>query len=95
MQDGEIPEVAGPRVERLVEMARLVAAKRGRPRGVEETLDPEDPDSELFANDGLPPRPHARLAGPTFEQWLEHHVAPQKARTNKTRPASSSRLLSR
>jgi uncharacterized protein YbjT (DUF2867 family) len=65
-----IPEVAGPRVERLVEMARLVAAKRGQPEGIEETSDPDDPDRELFATDGLLPRPHATIAGPTFEAWL-------------------------
>jgi uncharacterized protein YbjT (DUF2867 family) len=67
---GSIPEVAGPRVERLVEMARLVAAKRGQPERVEETSDPADPDRELFANDGLLPGPHATIAGPTFEAWL-------------------------
>jgi uncharacterized protein YbjT (DUF2867 family) len=68
--DGVIPEVAGPRGERLVEMARLAAAKRGQPERVEETSDPNDPDRELFAGDGLLPGPHATIAGPTFEAWL-------------------------
>jgi uncharacterized protein YbjT (DUF2867 family) len=68
--DGEIPEIAGPRTERLVEMARLAAAKRGAPAQVEEAIDPDDPDRELFASDGLLPSPHAKLAGPTFEEWL-------------------------
>jgi uncharacterized protein YbjT (DUF2867 family) len=69
-QSDAIPEVAGPRVERLVEMARLVAHTRGGPERVEERSDPSDPDRELFATDGLLPGPQAILAGPTFEEWL-------------------------
>jgi uncharacterized protein YbjT (DUF2867 family) len=65
-----IPEIAGPRVERLVDAAGLLAARRGRPARVEETSDPDDPDRDLFAGDGLLPGPHAKLAGPTFEEWL-------------------------
>jgi uncharacterized protein YbjT (DUF2867 family) len=68
--DNRVPEIAGPRVERLVEMARLVAAKRGSPERVEEGSESDDPDRELFASDGLLPRPHARLGGPTFEEWI-------------------------
>jgi uncharacterized protein YbjT (DUF2867 family) len=70
LEDGRIREVAGPRVERLVEMARLVAAARGGPARVEEVSDPDDPDRELFETDGLLPGPEATLAGPTFEEWL-------------------------
>jgi uncharacterized protein YbjT (DUF2867 family) len=77
--DGEpaadIPEIAGPRVERLVEVARALAARRGSPARVEETSDPEDPDRDLLAGDGLLPGPDTALAGPTFEQWLESEVA--------------------
>jgi uncharacterized protein YbjT (DUF2867 family) len=65
-----IHEIAGPRVERLVELARLVAARRGAPKRVEEAGEPDDPDRELFATDALLPRPHAVLGGPTFEEWL-------------------------
>lgn len=65
-----IPEVAGPRVEKLVDAAGLLAARRGSPAAVEEASDPEDPDRDLFAGDGLLPGPHAKLAGPTFEEWL-------------------------
>jgi uncharacterized protein YbjT (DUF2867 family) len=69
--DGDaIPEIAGPRAEKLVEMARLLAARRGEPAQVEEVGDPDDPDRELFAGDGLLPSPHATLAGPSFEEWL-------------------------
>jgi uncharacterized protein YbjT (DUF2867 family) len=63
-------EVAGPRVETLVEMARLVAARRGDPTRVEERSDPADPDSELLGNGGLLPGPYATVGGPTFEEWL-------------------------
>jgi uncharacterized protein YbjT (DUF2867 family) len=65
-----IAEVAGPRVETLVEMARLVAARRGDPTRVEERSDPADPDSELLENGGLLPGPNATVQGPTFEEWL-------------------------
>jgi uncharacterized protein YbjT (DUF2867 family) len=67
---GGMVEIAGPRAERLVEMARLLAAKRGWPERVVEQRDPQDPDDELHASGGLLPSPGARLAGPTFAQWL-------------------------
>jgi uncharacterized protein YbjT (DUF2867 family) len=70
-----IPEIAGPRVERLVDVAGLLAARRGSPAQVEETSDPDDPDRDLFAGDGLLPGPHAKLAGPTFEEWLDSQAA--------------------
>jgi uncharacterized protein YbjT (DUF2867 family) len=63
-------EVAGPRVETLVEMARLLAASRGDPTRVAERSDPTDPDGELLENGGLLPGPNATLRGPTFEEWL-------------------------
>ena len=66
-----IPEIAGPRVERLVDVARLLAARRGSPAQVEETSDADDQDRDLYAGDGLLPGPHAKLAGPTFEEWLD------------------------
>ena len=67
---GQIAEVAGPRVETLVDMARLLAARRGDPTRVEERGDPADPDGELLENGGLLPGPDAALRGPTFEEWL-------------------------
>jgi hypothetical protein len=33
--------------------------------------DPADPDADLQAMGGLLPGPEARLAGPTFEEWLD------------------------
>jgi uncharacterized protein YbjT (DUF2867 family) len=70
----ETIEVAGPREERLVAAARLLAARRGGSLRVEETSDPSDPDSERYANGAALPGPNALLAGPTFEEWLDATV---------------------
>lgn len=64
-------EVAGPREESLVEMARLLASRRGYPSKVEGVSDPADPDHELNENGALLPGPGAILAGPTFQDWLD------------------------
>jgi uncharacterized protein YbjT (DUF2867 family) len=66
-----IPEIAGPRAESLVEMATLLAWVRGDPVRIEAVSDQDDPDRELFEADGLLPSPHAVLAGPTFEDWMD------------------------
>jgi uncharacterized protein YbjT (DUF2867 family) len=65
------PEIAGPREERLVEMARLLAARRGDPVRIEGVTNPADPDGDLYEQGALLPGPHATLAGPTFEEWLQ------------------------
>jgi uncharacterized protein YbjT (DUF2867 family) len=75
-QNGEILEIAGPRAEYLVEMARLLAARRGEPTRVEELSNPSDPDADLLANGTLLPGPNAVLAGPTFEEWLDSDSEP-------------------
>jgi uncharacterized protein YbjT (DUF2867 family) len=67
----EIVEIAGPREERLGDMARLLAAKRGTPAQVVVRRNPDDPDDDLYATGGLLPSESAWLAGPTFEQWLD------------------------
>jgi hypothetical protein len=33
--------------------------------------DPSDPDDELYVQGCLLPSPHATLASPTFEEWLD------------------------
>jgi uncharacterized protein YbjT (DUF2867 family) len=68
-------EIAGPREESLVEMATLLAARRGDPVRVEGVSDPDDPDHGLNESGALLPSPHATLAGPTFEQWLATSAA--------------------
>jgi len=68
-------EIAGPREERLVEAARLLAARRGESLQVKEApIDPSDPDSQRYANGAALPGPDAKLAGPTFEEWLDATV---------------------
>jgi hypothetical protein len=64
-----IPELAGPRQENLASLARRVAARRGEAVRIEEVI-ADDPDSEAAADGSLLPGPHAKLAGPTFEEWL-------------------------
>jgi uncharacterized protein YbjT (DUF2867 family) len=77
----ETTEIAGPREERLVEVARLLAARRGEGLRVEEApLDPSDPDSERYATGAILPGPNAKLAGPTFEEWLDATVPSASSR---------------
>jgi uncharacterized protein YbjT (DUF2867 family) len=66
-----ISEIAGPREKSLVEMAKLLVARRGDPVLIEGMSDPDDPDRDLNVNGALLPGPDATLAGPTFGQWLD------------------------
>jgi uncharacterized protein YbjT (DUF2867 family) len=66
-----IPEIAGPREESFVDVARLLVARRGDPIRIEPVEDPADPDRDLYEAGALLPGPHATLAGPTFEEWLD------------------------
>jgi uncharacterized protein YbjT (DUF2867 family) len=70
-----IREIAGPRADSLVEMARLLVARRGDPVRIEGAINPADPDADLYEQGALLPGPHAILAGPTFEEWLESEGA--------------------
>jgi uncharacterized protein YbjT (DUF2867 family) len=65
--DGPLPEIAGPREERLVELARLLEPQLR----IEEQAEGDDPTFELYADGTLLPSPHATLAGPTFAEWLK------------------------
>jgi uncharacterized protein YbjT (DUF2867 family) len=66
-----ISEIAGPREEDLVEMARLLVARRGDSVNIEGVSDPADPDRDVYTSGELLPGPGATLAGPTFEEWLD------------------------
>jgi uncharacterized protein YbjT (DUF2867 family) len=68
--DGKITEIAGPREESLVEMAKLLAERRGDPDRVEETREADEPTREVYEGGGLLPGPETKLAGPTYESWL-------------------------
>ncbi|MFL6073103.1 MAG: SDR family oxidoreductase [Mycobacteriales bacterium] len=67
----EFPEIAGPREENLAAMAALLVARRGDAVKIEEVSDPKVAETEVWENGGLLPGPHAALAGPTFEEWLD------------------------
>lgn len=64
-----VPELAGQREENLASLVRLVADRRGDQVRIEEVRN-TDPDSVAAADGSLLPEPDARLAGPTFEEWL-------------------------
>jgi uncharacterized protein YbjT (DUF2867 family) len=66
-----ISEIAGPREESLVEVAKLLVARRSNGLLVEGTINVDDPDREVNLNGALLPGPEATLAGPTFEEWLD------------------------
>ena len=68
--DGTIAEIAGPRAERMAEMARLFAARTGLPTQIQEVDDPGDPE-HLYEAGVLLPSAAATLAGPTFEEWVD------------------------
>ncbi|MFI6708843.1 SDR family oxidoreductase [Nonomuraea sp. NPDC050478] len=64
-----IPEIAGPRKETMAEAARLLGARRGvQVVGVDGS---GMPDAGLAADGAFLPGPHAKLAGPTFQEWLD------------------------
>ena len=64
-----VAEVAGPREENLLEVARLLAAERGNGLRIEAGEFFEDPEG-LYPAGAVLPGPVAKLAGPTYEEWL-------------------------
>ncbi len=64
-----IAEVAGPREESLLEAARLLAAQHGNGLRIEAGQLFEDPEG-LYPAGAVLPGPVAKLAGPTYEEWL-------------------------
>ena len=76
IENGRITEVAGPRAERLAEVAAALFAGRGDAVEVREIrggllAQPGDPDAEAYAAGAALPNPGAKLAGPTFAEWLK------------------------
>ena len=67
---GPTLEVAGPRAERLVELARLFAAHRGESLQISETTE-FFPEGDVYDSDAPLPGPDAKLVGPTYEDWLK------------------------
>jgi len=75
IENGRISEVAGPRAERLADAAAALFAKRGESIAIRESrggllAQPGDPDADAYAEGGVLPGPGAKLAGPSFEEWL-------------------------
>jgi uncharacterized protein YbjT (DUF2867 family) len=68
-------EVAGPRVENVVELGAMLAAHNGDPVRVERVSDPDDPDTVLYESGQVLPGPGATIAGPTFAEWLDTDAA--------------------
>jgi len=64
-----VAEVAGPREESLLEVAKLLAAKRGNGLRIEAGEFFEDPEG-LYPGGAVLPGPLAKLTGPTYEEWL-------------------------
>jgi uncharacterized protein YbjT (DUF2867 family) len=69
--ESSMVEVAGPREENALDIARLYAARHGDPVTIEGARDLNDPDLDLFMNGTLLPGEQAILAGPTFNEWLD------------------------
>jgi uncharacterized protein YbjT (DUF2867 family) len=70
IQNGRITEVAGPREERLADAAAALFASRGDSFEIREGRQPGDPDAAAYAEGAALPNPGAKLAGPSFEEWL-------------------------
>jgi uncharacterized protein YbjT (DUF2867 family) len=76
IQNGRITEVAGPRAERLADAAAALFASRGEEIEIRETRqsvlvpEPDDPNAAAYADGAALPNPGAKLAGPTYEEWL-------------------------
>ena len=76
IENGRITEVAGPRAERLADVAAVLFANRGDSIEIRESrggllADPGSPDAVAYAEGAALPNPGAKLAGPSFEQWLQ------------------------
>jgi len=63
-------EIAGPKMESLVDAAKRLIARRGDQIHIEGVSNPDDPDRVLYETDGLMPGRDAILGGPTFDEWL-------------------------
>jgi uncharacterized protein YbjT (DUF2867 family) len=75
IENGRITEVAGPQEERLADVARALVASRGDSLEIRESrglplAEPDDPDAAAYAEGAVLPNPGAKLAGPSFEEWL-------------------------
>lgn len=75
IENGRITEVAGPQEERLADAASALFASRGDSFEIRASRggplpDPGDPDAAAYAEGAALPGPAAKLAGPSFKEWL-------------------------
>jgi uncharacterized protein YbjT (DUF2867 family) len=75
IENGRITEVSGPREERLADAAAALFASRDDSVEIREArggllAEPGDPDAAAYAEGAALPNPGAKLAGPSFEEWL-------------------------
>jgi uncharacterized protein YbjT (DUF2867 family) len=70
IENGKTTEVAGPREERLADVAAALFANRGDSTEIREAPQTDDPDAKAYAEGAALPNPGAKLAGPSFEEWL-------------------------
>ncbi len=70
IENGRITEVAGPREERLADLAAALFASRRDSLEIRESRQSGDPDAAAYADGAVLPNPGAKLAGPSFEEWL-------------------------
>jgi uncharacterized protein YbjT (DUF2867 family) len=75
IENGKITEIAGPQAERMADAAKALFASRGDSTEVREgsggpLADAYDADAVAYAEGAALPNPGAKLAGPTFQEWL-------------------------
>ena len=70
IENGRITEIAGPQEERLAAVAAALFASRGDSFEIREGRQPGDPDAAAYAEGAALPNPGAKLAGPSFAEWL-------------------------
>jgi uncharacterized protein YbjT (DUF2867 family) len=70
IENGKITEIAGPREERLADVAAALFASRDDSVEIRESPQTDDPDAAAYADGAVLPNPGAKLAGPSFEDWL-------------------------
>jgi uncharacterized protein YbjT (DUF2867 family) len=76
IENGKVTEIAGPRAERLADAAAALVASRGDSVEIRESRGgllaaPGDPDATAYAEGAVLPNPGAKLAGPSFQEWLK------------------------
>ena len=70
IQNGKITEIAGPQATRLADAAAALFATRGDSVEIRESRQAGDPDAAAYAEGAALPNPGAKLAGPSFQEWL-------------------------